>query len=1002
MTSLTEVFVTVKPDMDKFGPEVKKKLSAIDSKKEGAKVAGRFGVGFNGAFGGIVKHSAGLFVGAFAAIKGAQFLGNFINDARESAKVARVSAQVIKSTGGVAGITAAQIGDLATAISNKTGADDEAIQSGENLLATFTNVRNETGKGNDIFNRATQAAVDMASAMNNGVVDANGLKSANIQLGKALNDPVKGVTALTKVGVSFTAKQKEQIKTLVDSGKTLEAQKIILGEVGKEFGGAAAAASDPLTRLKTIVGNASESIGGAFLPIVDKLATKLGGFIPDAVGKATIGFEALKAAFEGEGVTSSGFVGFMERVGVVSRQVFDTFKASVLPRLKEFGGFLTGTVVPAVRSFASFLVANVVPAIGNLAGAVKPLAQDVAGAVVGGFQKLFPILQQVGQFIADTIVPAVVDFTKWLKDNSTVVGAVAVGIGAMVLAFKAYQLALTVGAAATKAYAVVQGVLNAVMSANPIGIVVLALIGLAAGLTYAWKKSETFRKIVTGVWNAIRDAAKAVFGAVVGFVKGAIDWIKANWPLLLAILTGPIGLAVYAIAKHWTAIKQAARDALAFIVDRVLAFGETILKGASKAFGWVPGLGDKLKGAATEFGKFRDEVNAKLKGINDQTVNVTPHLKNVTYTVGGITRTTPINVIGSAGRGMAEGGGVFGGTRGKDSVPALLMPDEHVWTTKEVAAVGGHGAMERIRKAALHGELNGFATGGGVKVRGRFPSPRGQRVWANDVAVSAVQAAKPLALKAATQVAQQLMATAGDAGPPGSRKSFRGVTLNERTIRMLLNAERILGAMFHITQGSYSTRVRASGSTHAGGGAMDTNGPRGWDAAVAALRKAGFAAWHRTPSQGPWNHHIHSIAIGDPTASPAAKAQVASFKRGGNGLGGMAAGGRVGSYATGAWRILADQLAVVHKGEMVVPRRTADGVRGIINSKLHRLHQAHVAHQAHLEHVNHVNTTRLHPDDMRHLGRVVADELRTNPPRVHLDGRLVDDAMTRRALNGGH
>jgi hypothetical protein len=234
-----------------------------------------------------------------------QVFSGFINDARESAKVGRVSAQVVKSTGGAAKITADQMGDLATAISNKTGADDEAIQSGENLLATFTNVRNETGKGNKVFDRATQAAVDMASAMNNGVVDANGLKAANIQLGKALNDPIKGVTALSKVGVSFTAEQKKQIKTLVDSGNTLKAQKIILNEVGKEFGGAAQAATDPLTKLHTIVGNVSENDRGVFLPYVDKAATWLGNHLPGAVDTAGKFFNASSCRRSRQSVVSS-------------------------------------------------------------------------------------------------------------------------------------------------------------------------------------------------------------------------------------------------------------------------------------------------------------------------------------------------------------------------------------------------------------------------------------------------------------------------------------------------------------------------------------------------------------------------------------------------------------------------------------------------------------------------------------------------------------------------
>jgi phage-related minor tail protein len=147
--------------------------------------------------------------------------------AAESARISRLTESTIKSTGGAANITAKQVGDLATAISNKTGADDEAIQSGENLLLTFTNVRNEVGKGNDIFNQATQLALDMSTAL------GTDMSSASMQLGKALNDPIKGITALSRAGVSFTAEQKDQIKTLVESGNTMDAQKIILSELAR-------------------------------------------------------------------------------------------------------------------------------------------------------------------------------------------------------------------------------------------------------------------------------------------------------------------------------------------------------------------------------------------------------------------------------------------------------------------------------------------------------------------------------------------------------------------------------------------------------------------------------------------------------------------------------------------------------------------------------------------------------------------------------------------------
>lgn len=193
----------------------------------------------------------------------------FVKAATETEKVGRQTNAVLKSTGGAANVSAKQVDALSTAISRKSGIDDEAIKSGENLLLTFTNIRNETGKGNAIFSRATQTITDMSVAL------GQDMKSSAIQVGKALNDPVKGITALQRVGVSFTAGQKDQIKTLAETGHRLEAQRLILRELNKEFGGSAAAQAQPLDRLKVSVGNLSESIGGALKPAVDGVAGSL-------------------------------------------------------------------------------------------------------------------------------------------------------------------------------------------------------------------------------------------------------------------------------------------------------------------------------------------------------------------------------------------------------------------------------------------------------------------------------------------------------------------------------------------------------------------------------------------------------------------------------------------------------------------------------------------------------------------------------------------------------
>src|SRR6187431_1819925 len=146
-------------------------------------------------FGSKLKGAAlGVATAGFAALAAGIKVG-----ADEFAQAAKVGAQtnaVLKSTGGVAGVSAKGVSDLAGALMEKTGVDDEAIQSGENLLLTFTNIRNEAGKGNDIFDQTTKAALDMSVAL------GTDMKTASMTLGKALNDPVKGMAKLTKQGVT--------------------------------------------------------------------------------------------------------------------------------------------------------------------------------------------------------------------------------------------------------------------------------------------------------------------------------------------------------------------------------------------------------------------------------------------------------------------------------------------------------------------------------------------------------------------------------------------------------------------------------------------------------------------------------------------------------------------------------------------------------------------------------------------------------------------------------
>jgi acid phosphatase family membrane protein YuiD len=195
--------------------------------------------------------------------------------------VAQTNAR-LKSTGGIANVTARQVMKLSDAIAEKTGVDDDQIHAASNMLLTFTKIRNEVGKNNDIFNRATETVVDLSIAFDKD------LGSTSIMLGKALNDPVKGITALSRAGVQFTEDQKKTIKSLVESGNVLGAQKMILKELETQVGGAGEAFGNTLpgqlSKAKQSFEVIAQRLAGLFLPTVANALKRLTGFL-SAFGK---------------------------------------------------------------------------------------------------------------------------------------------------------------------------------------------------------------------------------------------------------------------------------------------------------------------------------------------------------------------------------------------------------------------------------------------------------------------------------------------------------------------------------------------------------------------------------------------------------------------------------------------------------------------------------------------------------------------------------------------
>lgn len=523
---------------------------------------------FGGAFTGGLKSVIAPALTALGGLAIGGLISDSIGEAREAQKVGALTESIIKSTGGAAQVTAKHVGDLASAISLKAGVDDEAIQSGANLLLTFKNVRNEVGKGNQIFDRATQAAVDLSAA---GFGDLSGQSK---MLGKALNDPIKGISALSRSGVTFTEQQKEQIKTLVDSGRTLKAQKLILGEVESQVGGAAAATATEGEKAGVALGNLKEQIGTALLPVVDAAAgaftTKLAPAISSTISFVQTNGPKAFSAFK------TGVSGAMDAVRPAVEQVVGAVSSAV-------GGISTA-------------VATVAPSASRLASALAPVGRLLATAAVatfvGAFRTLGVVLPPVGAAVStvmDVISGLIESFdSPAVQGFAAAIGILALGaFGPLIASTVTSTVALVAWSVAGKAMAVAarvsaaaQWLLNAALTANPIGLVVAAIVVLVGALVLAYKKSDTFRAIVNRTFSAIKSAVLTSIKAVAAFITASWAKIKSVFTTTVAviaaivrtyftlyrtIITTVLGAIRATVSRVWAAIRLAVTVALTVI-----------------------------------------------------------------------------------------------------------------------------------------------------------------------------------------------------------------------------------------------------------------------------------------------------------------------------------------------------------------------------------------------------------------------------------------------------
>lgn len=171
--------------------------------------------------------------------------------ARQDEALRQLGARV-KATDNAAGFSVKNLAAMATALSQLSTASDQAIQEMQGILLTFTEIRGPQ------FKAAQTAILDLSTAM------GLSLPSAATLLGRALEDPIEGISALSESGVRFTKEQAKVIEQLVATGRVADAQNLILAEFERRMGGAAKASTEgagKIVLMQNAVADAAEEIG---------------------------------------------------------------------------------------------------------------------------------------------------------------------------------------------------------------------------------------------------------------------------------------------------------------------------------------------------------------------------------------------------------------------------------------------------------------------------------------------------------------------------------------------------------------------------------------------------------------------------------------------------------------------------------------------------------------------------------------------------------------------
>jgi hypothetical protein len=627
------------------------------------------------------KHMSELqkLIGAEFAVEGLFKVGEFfvesVKGAEEAEKATKVLNSQIKNLGPSGRAAFKDATKFAADFGASIGVDDDAIKPIEAKLASFPDAFKKGSLGAEGMKRSIKAAFDL-QAIGIGSAESN-----IIGIGKAMNDPIKGMAALNKSGVSFTAEQKKQITNYVKHGRLAKAQSILLKGIESNAKGAAAAAASPMQKMKTALDNAGESIAGLLIPQLKKFA--------------------------------------------------DLISMKILPKISELAEKL-GPRISAGLNMAGKAMVRLYTALGN------PLVQKFILALV-----------------------------------------------ALVAGMKLYAATVWVVEKATKAWEVVQAILDGEFAVSPIGLIVVGLALLTAGVIYAYKHFKWFRDTVQSTWAAIKTATNVTvaffqtyvwpalktifhdigfavkvlwtiftveFNLIRAVVMGVVRFFMAYvWPVL-KIYFGMIAILVKGLWLVVSTVFNNVRNKISAVVNWFRGTAWPIVQTAINLMrAGIQALWDKwrptfdaikakveavMKGVKAAFTSAKDEIGKQWSKLQDLAKKPVNFIINTVYNKGIRAFWNAIATkVGAkalpALAGLAKGGGVpsLPGVVG-DWVPLYGQAGEYMLNRKQVAKAGGWRGVEGLFGPAGRGGASGghYDSGGiigGIKNAGHWLADKG-------------------------------------------------------------------------------------------------------------------------------------------------------------------------------------------------------------------------------------------------------------------------------------